>query len=96
MAAYRERKGIVTKKEKQYETCQRPGCTNPISPERNAQSKYCSSKCNKAVYNHNHKDEIRKKRLDKDLEARLVRDRIRKEKQSQKIANDFLKELMGE
>lgn len=99
--AYREREGIVTKKEKKFTHCQRPGCENEIPDSRQANAHYCSNACNQAVYNKTHAQELSAKRLAVRVARKKAKEKAEKrkqikqaEKQSKDLADDFLKELL--
>ena len=101
--AFRERNGIVTKKEREYTHCQREGCNNEIPDSRQSNAKYCSNACNQATYNRNHAEELSKKRLTERLRRKKLREDAKKrqqiksqEKKSKDLADEFLKELMGD
>lgn len=89
--AYHARRGISTRRERDYKICQRPDCGNTIPDNRRADSKWCSNACRQRVWHEVHKAETQAKR-DK---ARLARLKAQEKKDEKKAVDDFIKELMG-
>lgn len=92
LQAYHSRKGIVTKRERDYSVCQRDGCDNGIPENSRADTKYCSNSCRQRVYNEAHKDQAKEKR-DK---VAAVRAKAKEKVKEKEAVEDFIKELMGE
>lgn len=89
--AYHARRGITTRRERDYEICQRAGCDNVIPYDRRADSKWCSNACRQRVWHETHKDETQAKR-DK---ARLAKIAAQAKKEEKKAVDEFIQELIG-
>jgi len=83
--AYRERHGIVTKRDKDHTVCQREGCGKTIPDSFKASARYCSNACRQKIYNDSHKEV-----------AKAKRDAVVQERRDAKAVEDFIQELMGE
>lgn len=92
LEAYHARKGIITKRDRDYDICQRDGCDEKIPESARADAKYCSNACRQKVYHKNHEEQEKAKR-----EQVRQKHKERKEKQKDKEAvEEFIQELMGE
>lgn len=90
--AWRERHGIVTKQEREFDVCQREGCENSIPSNRKATAQYCSNACNQKVYHSRHKEQEKARRNELAKQRAIVK----AEKTSAQLADEFIQELMGE
>lgn len=90
--AYHARRGTTTRRERDFEICQRDGCENVIPDNRRADSKWCSNACRQKVWHAEHKDQAQEKR-DK---ARLERIKTKEKQEESKAVEEFIQELMGE
>lgn len=91
LAAYHARKGVVTKRENDFDFCQREGCTNRIPENRRADSKWCSNACRQRVWHEEHKAETQAKR-DKN---RLEKIKAKEKQKEKEVVEEFIQELMG-
>lgn len=103
VAGYRKSKGVVTRKVRVSSICLREGCTRSIPENATANARYCSNACRQKVYND--KPENKRKAKLKYVSQADIRKKLREhslkiaeakkaEEESNRIADEFIQELM--
>lgn len=89
--AYNDRRGIVTKRRRDYLVCQRDSCEQSIPETFRADARYCSNACRQKVWNDSHKDRERKKRQ---AVSEKKKETKRKKNEAAEVEK-YIQELMG-